>query len=276
MIRTLLATLASPLVAGALLFGVALAFLFSERGGRPARWALVALFAVAWALGTWPVADALIRPMERPWTAAQPDALATEVQPWIVVLAGSAIWDPELPPGAWLQGESHHRVAEGVRLQALLPESRLLLFDGVRPEQRDLRPEVYRIVAQQFGADPSRITYETGVSNTAAEARVAARHLNPDEPFFLVTSASHLTRAMYLFRREGLNPIPAPAQAYTWRRPEGERRRVGLRTFFPSVASYQKVDRAAHEYVGLLWARLQPASEPYDGIPNTSKAERPQ
>jgi len=35
----------------------------------------VALVAVGWLLGTGPVADALIRPLERPYAAADPEAL---------------------------------------------------------------------------------------------------------------------------------------------------------------------------------------------------------
>jgi len=245
---------------GALLFGAALALLFWKRSERAARWALLILFASFWLLGTWPVADALIRPLERPWSVAQPETIPDGADPWIVVLAGGAIWDQGLPPGAWLQGETLYRVAEGVRLQRAVSGSRLLLFDGASSDRSDARPEVYRVVAEMMGADPARIVYETGNSNTAAEARAAASHLEPGVPFFLVTSAAHLTRADFLFRHEGLNPIPAPAQAYTWQRPEGETRRISLRTFLPSVLSYQKVERASHEYLGLLWARLRARS----------------
>ncbi len=123
MIRILVSTLLSPLALGLLLMAAALALSFTERFGRRARWALVALVAVGWLLGTGPVADALIRPLERPYAVADPEALppAGPAPEWIVVLAGSAYWQPHLPPGAWLHDTTLYRVVEGVRLHGLDP-----------------------------------------------------------------------------------------------------------------------------------------------------------
>ena len=278
MIRTLLATLVSPFVFGAILVAAALALSFTERFGRGARRALVALVAVGWLLGTWPVADALIRPLERPYSLANPGTLPpTEPAPaWVVVLGGFYYWHPDLPPGAWVHNTTLHRVVEGVRLHGLLPGSRLLLFAGpgngpaVGPD-----PSTYGRVAEMLGASPAAMVHRVGAPNTAGEVLQAAELIGPGEPFYLVTSASHLTRALYLFRRQGLNPIPAPAQAYTWTRLEGDRRRVTLPSFFPSVESYEKADRAVHEYVGLLWARLTYPASPSGRTPNAPPPSPP-
>jgi hypothetical protein len=75
-IRILVSTLLSPLALGLLLMAAALALSFTERFGRRARWALVALVAVGWLLGTGPVADALIHPLERPYAVADLEALS--------------------------------------------------------------------------------------------------------------------------------------------------------------------------------------------------------
>jgi uncharacterized SAM-binding protein YcdF (DUF218 family) len=243
----------------------------------------VALVAVGWLLGTRPVADALIHPLERPYAVADLEALPPvgPAPEWIVVLAGSAYWQPHLPPGAWLHDTTLYRVVEGVRLHGLLPGSRLLLFTGMAPDPPDgSGHSAYGRVAEMLGAAPEAMVQLPGALNTVGEARQAAEFIPPGEPFYLVTCASHLTRALYLFRRQGLDPIPAPAQAFIWSGPEGEDRppvhgptigvhanRGGanrgrasrgsiLRSFFPSAESYRKVERAAHEAVGLVWARV--------------------
>ena len=43
------------------------------------------------------------------------------------------------------------------------------------------------------------------------EEAAAVKQAIGDAPFLLVTSASHLPRAMIFFQQEGLNPLPAPA-----------------------------------------------------------------
>jgi len=224
-IRILVSALASPLAWGLLLMAAALALSFTERFGRAARRALVALVAVGWLLGTGPVADALIRPLERPYAVADPEALmaVSPAPEWVVVLAGSAYWHPHLPPGAWLHDTTLQRVLEGVRLHGLLPGSRLVLFTGTA---RDLPDgpghSAYGRVAEMLGAAPEAMVQLPGALNTAGEARQAAELIPPGEPFYLVTCASHLTRALYLFRGHGLDPIPAPAHVFSWSRLEGE------------------------------------------------------
>ncbi|MBX4373171.1 YdcF family protein, partial [Mycobacterium tuberculosis] len=43
------------------------------------------------------------------------------------------------------------------------------------------------------------------------EEALAVKRAIGDAPFLLVTSASHLPRAMIFFRHAGLDPLPAPA-----------------------------------------------------------------
>ncbi len=45
------------------------------------------------------------------------------------------------------------------------------------------------------------------------EEAAAVKQAIGDAPFLLVTSASHLPRAMIFFQQEGLNPLPAPGES---------------------------------------------------------------
>jgi len=72
-----------------------------------------------------------------------------------------------------------------------------------------------------------------------------------DDPLVLVTSASHMPRAVALFRKQGMNPIPAPAAHLVKRRP-------GLvpEDFYPSAMALLKAQMAVREYLGMSWLRL--------------------
>ena len=67
-------------------------------------------------------------------------------------------------------------------------------------------------------------------------------------PFVLVTSASHMPRAMGLFRKLGMNPIAAPtdylAKGHRSWEPD---------TVFPGYYGLYESERAVYEYLGITW-----------------------
>jgi len=67
-----------------------------------------------------------------------------------------------------------------------------------------------------------------------------------------VTSAVHLPRSMLLFTREGMKPIPAPADRWSERGPG-----FGFGGFFPSVDGIANTERAVHEFLGMAWVKLR-------------------
>ena len=58
--------------------------------------------------------------------------------------------------------------------------------------------------------------------------------------------------AMALFRKLGMDPIPAPA-GHLAKKSKG----LSPGQFFPSAGSLQKAERAVYEYLGIMWARLR-------------------
>ena len=75
-------------------------------------------------------------------------------------------------------------------------------------------------MAEALGVE--RIAMLDTARNTHAEA-VAAAELVGDASLILVTSASHMPRAMALFRAQGLDPIPARIEylGLAWGRLQG-------------------------------------------------------
>ncbi|MEE1974343.1 ElyC/SanA/YdcF family protein, partial [Maribacter flavus] len=65
-------------------------------------------------------------------------------------------------------------------------------------------------VAESLGIPRSEIIVLDKPKDTEEEAEAVKQTIG-DAPFLLVTSASHLPRAMIFFQHVGLNPLPAPA-----------------------------------------------------------------
>ncbi len=265
--KQLLGALLSPLPL--LLLGLAGAWLLlgSERYRTVGRWGMALGLLLLWALGTTPVADALLRPFEHrvpalldPSDLLGPSHLTDPLHPrgagaeapWIVVLGSGHRTDARYPPTTHLSQASLGRVVEGVRLHAQLPGSRLL-FTGWGGSDPRSSAQASGEAARALGVDPDRIEVEPGPRDTREEAAAVAARLRREgggsPPLLLVTSGSHMPRALLHFQREGLHPLPAPTDIHTLRR-EGRGR------LLPSAGNYQKVERATHEFLGLLWARL--------------------
>ncbi|PIU52970.1 MAG: envelope biogenesis factor ElyC [Deltaproteobacteria bacterium CG07_land_8_20_14_0_80_60_11] len=169
---------------------------------------------------------------------------------WIVVLGGGHRSDPGLPANSQISAAALGRVVEGVRLYKTIPGSKLLLsgggvFDPV-PEA-----EVMAQIAGLLGVKPQDISLESDSRDTADQAEIIAKKIGR-ERFILVTSAAHMPRSMALFRKRGLQPIPAPAD-FPAREPQG----FDPSRFFPGAGGLGQVETALHEYLGLAWAWLR-------------------
>jgi uncharacterized SAM-binding protein YcdF (DUF218 family) len=171
---------------------------------------------------------------------------------WIVVLGGGHRSDPGLPANSQISAAALSRVVEGVRLHKAVPGSKLLFSGGVVfdpvPEA-----EVMAQVAMLLGVKLQDILLESDSRDTAQEAEIIANMIGR-EKFILVTSASHMPRSMALFRRRGLEPVPAPTDFLAPKAPSS-----GPGRFLPGVASLERTQTAVHEYLGLAWAWLHKA-----------------
>ena len=79
----------------------------------------------------------------------------------------------------------------------------------------------------------------------------AIERLIGNEPFVLVTSASHMPRALKLAQSRGLHALPAPTD-HAARRLYWDR----VTDYFPSADGLYRSERACYEYLGLAWNKL--------------------
>ncbi|MBI5307630.1 MAG: YdcF family protein [Planctomycetes bacterium] len=199
----------------------------------------------------------LIRPLEHryqplflstaPNTAN--DAAASAAR-WIVVLGGGHITDPKIPVTSQLSSASLVRTIEAVRLHRKIPGSKLIVSGG---KVFDVHPEAETMatLAQEIGVRPEDVVLESESMDTADQAQ-RIKPIIGNDVFVLVTSAVHIPRAMALFAKLGMRPIPAPTDYDA-----PERQALSLGDFFPSPGSLVGSHSALHEYLGIIWSWLR-------------------
>lgn len=215
------------------------------RGRRPrlGRWLVTAGTALLVAASFGPAADALLRPFEAGHPAYGGPAEGPPAR-WVVVLGCGYRPDPSVPATARVPGGGVVRLAEGVRAYRANPGSRLLVLIG-GADAADGRAEAVGELLTAFGVPPADVVTDATGRSTAEEADVI-RQVVGDERFVLVTSASHMPRAVQLCRDRGLDPIPAPTDHAV---AGGEYPALNA---LPSPGNLDRTQRAGSETLG--WA----------------------
>ncbi len=247
-----------PLLLSVMTLGlVLLCFTKKQRIGKALLTVGLALLAL---LSIEPLVRTFVHPLEDSYPpllakVTQASATLPDGSPaprWVVVLGGGHSESRSLAPIQQLSAPTLVRLAEGIRLQRLLPESRLVLSGGSNSAGTS-EATVLAAAGVSLGAPADRMVFESMSRDTFDEVRVL-RALLGEERFALVTSAVHLPRAMAMFRRAGMNPIPAPTDYLAFGESAGMDHVLGL---IPHAGAALTIERALHEYLGLLWARLR-------------------
>ena len=241
-----------PLCLELLLAGLVLLwFTKRQRTGK----ALVSIGAVLLGLLSHSVvADRLLSPLEARYPPWQPAAAvgtnASEPELKYVAVLSSSPPDPRLPMTSQLGSSGLARTMEGLRVYHAVPGSRLILSIGNPVSAEQFADELLDFVAL-FGVDRERVDVVQGVNDTEEELN-AIQKIVGSSPFVLVTSASHMPRAMALARGRNMNPIAAPTdhrvKRKLWDSPD---------EFFPDANSLYRSERAVYEYLGLAWAKVR-------------------
>jgi uncharacterized SAM-binding protein YcdF (DUF218 family) len=243
-----LAAASSPYFLAVLLLTAGAVALWTPRDTPHGRVAVAAAAIFLLLFGWAPFASSTLRPFEVRYPPVV-DVTALPDSAWVVVLGGGAVSDPDRPALAWLSESALARLAEGIRLHHAVPESRLVLSGGAVSDTVAVA-NVMVVAAVSLGVAPAAIIVEPRPRNTKEEAaRIAERA--PAHPLILVTSASHMPRAVRLFEERGLQVIPAPTHFLTTE-PRGARR--WLRP--PSADNVRKVERAVYELLAGLRDRI--------------------
>lgn len=109
-------------------------------------------------------------------------------------------------------------------------------------------------VAESLGVPRSDILVLDKPKDTEEEASAIKAAIG-DAPLLVVTSASHLPRAMIFFQHAGLHPLPAPANQMAIDSPLNPWERA-----IPSPLWLMHSDRVGYETLGRIWQWLKGSS----------------
>lgn len=203
--------------------------------------AVILLLLAAWA----PVADNLLKPLESEYDALFAWPEDKEIAA-VVVLGGG--WRPDQP---WsitgrLSESSGLRLMEGLRLWQQRPKMALVVSGGGADSEMTMA-HGYAEAAASLGVPAERIVKLESPKDTAEEAKAVQALLGKGAHVLLVTSASHMPRAMRYFELEGLAPVAAPTHYLSM-----QEENFGLAYWIPSARELRKTERAIYEALGLL------------------------
>lgn len=218
---------------------------------RKRAWILLAVSILFfYLLSIGPVSDGLARGLENryPSPGQIPEGLTN-----VVVLGGGTLnLGADLPPESRLGRSALSRALTGVRWLRRLEDGRLILSGGGwRGEKMEETSSLLmKNLAMDMGVEENRIVISPGSRDTREETQ-ALKELLGKGPFLLVTSGFHMPRAVRLFRRLGMDPVPAPSDL------RGQRR-AGYDFFdwMPQPQSFFNSSLVCKEYLGLFLDRL--------------------
>jgi uncharacterized SAM-binding protein YcdF (DUF218 family) len=171
----------------------------------------------------------------------------------IIVLGGTISQQLTADRGQPALTDGAERLTEFVKLARDYPEAKLVFTGGSgQLFGQELKEAA---VARQFfinsGLDPERITFEGESRNTLENAKFTYRLMKPvgDEKWILVTSASHMPRAMGTFRKAGWTPVAYPVDFHTLKEPAW-----GLG--FNLTGGLNSLGSGLYEWFGLISYRL--------------------
>ncbi len=145
-----------------------------------------------------------------------------------------------------LGGDARGRTYEVLRLYYKIPNVKIITsgYEGRANIPEAIKNKEFLV---ELGIPKNRIITQVKPRDTKEEA-VYTKKLVGEDKFILVTSATHMDRAMKLFKKEGLKPIAAPTDHK-------------LRDYYfistPSGNDLQKTEISWHEYIGTLWYKLK-------------------
>jgi uncharacterized SAM-binding protein YcdF (DUF218 family) len=199
--------------------------------------------------------DRLLKPLEQRFPPLMIDShpvVSGEVSSvkWIVLLGGGHTYDRDLPVTSHISEESLARLTETIRIYKRIRGSKILLSGGA---VFDPHPEakVLSSVAQILNV-PSGDIFLDNDSRDTEEQALRIRTIVGRDPFVLVTSAYHMPRAVAIFKKQNMAPIPAPTNHMV-----RKRENIYPSDFYPSSMGLRKVEISVHEYLGLIWSKIR-------------------
>jgi uncharacterized SAM-binding protein YcdF (DUF218 family) len=233
-----------PLGVALILLGI---YFLSKQNYTKAKYSLALSILWLFLISYSPVSDLLLADLEskNPTLHHAPKDVK-----YIYVLGGGHNTDENRPITSQVVDTSVVRLSEGIRHYHQLGGNAKIIVSGYHGLYDTTEHALMqKRLAVSLGINENDLILHLGTRDTQEEAQ-AGKKLLGAEPFILVTSASHMTRALKFFRHEGLNPIASPTNHLS------NSKYLNYTDFF-SADALKKSHILWHEYLGLIWQKIK-------------------
>jgi len=240
----ILKTISSPSVFILVFFILGIIFVFQIRRRRLGKILLIIGIAIYYIFSITPTADLILLPLENQYASLEKiDSVDT-----IVLLTGG-MKKGDLPLTSILAESTVFRTIETIQIYFKAEKGVKIIISGSNKEAISIMKFL-----ESFNIPKEDIILEGESRNTYDSAK-AIKKIVGEEPFFLVTSAYHMPRSVYIFKKLGTNPIPVPCDYRVdfWGKGTIPTGLPLLLDFIPQAENLKKVDLAFHEYFGFLY-----------------------
>lgn len=170
----------------------------------------------------------------------------------IVMLGGAVDIHITEARGSEAWNDQAERITAVAELANRFPNARIILSGGSGHADAISESSIARQALIAMGISETRLELETRSRNTcenASESAISAKPTSTDT-WLLITSASHMPRAVACFRAANFLALPFPVDYHTRGREDFSRVQESI------AEGLSQVDLAAHEWTGLVTYRL--------------------
>lgn len=211
-----------------------------------AKYIFIISFALFIVITMQPTAAIMVHSLENDY-ASLVDTNKIKEAEYIIVLGGGYNDGEQMPANSLLSGSSLARLVEGIRLKQINNKAKLIFSGGKPYTENYTEASIYQRTYFSLTKDTLPNILSELPHNTKSEADEAFK-LVGNKKMILVTSSTHMPRAMYLFQKMGCNVTPAPCEFFV--------KTLKYYPNFPSGNSIKQTEIAIHEYIGLLGYKL--------------------
>ncbi len=240
-IKKWLGGLLMPLPLLLLLFLFALILLFFTQMQKLAKGLLVISFCLLTLLSTLPIANQVVRPLERVYP---PIFNPAQHYDYVLLLGSGGVADPSLAITGQPSQTAISRFIEALRLLQANPNAKLIVSGS---GFGDLKSHALMMqeLALSVGVSEQRILRLDDTLDTDDEAKQMSEIIRGKRSV-LVTSATHMQRSTELFYKYGVAPESAPANFLA----KDSATAIPAYYYIPAAHNLNKVTVAWHEYLG--------------------------
>jgi uncharacterized SAM-binding protein YcdF (DUF218 family) len=220
---------------------------------RLAVFNVVAAMTLLWVCSTPVFANWVIASLERQYPAR---TMAETPEADVAIVLGGVLGQP-LPPRVEMDlSSAADRILHAARLYRAGKVKRILVPAGNVPWDRALKPEAELIkeLLLEWGVASEAIEIATASRNTYENA-LEIQHISKAKGFksaLLVTSATHMPRAMAVFRRAGIPVIASTTDVLAV-----DDDQVELLKWLPDASALLMTTNAAKEWMGFLTYKVR-------------------